>query len=159
MIWKLKKRLSKFFAKIIPGNSLRCFFWKASGINIGNEVYIGEDMIVIDELNDRGHIKIGDRVAIAERVTLVISSFPNNSRIIPLVGHIHGKIEIKHDAWLGTGCIILPNVTIGEGAVVGAGAVVTKDVPDYSVVTGMPAKIKRSLIDDDSSKTIIKEQH
>lgn len=50
----------------------------------------------------------------------------------------------KDDAWIGAGSIILPGVTIGEGAVVGAGAVVTKDVPPYTVVVGVPARpIKR----------------
>jgi maltose O-acetyltransferase len=57
---------------------------------------------------------------------------------------IHGHIEIDDDAWLGTGCIIFPNVRIGKGAVVGAGAVVTKNVPEFTVVAGVPAKpIKR----------------
>jgi len=111
-----------------------------AGYEIGQQVYIGEDLIIIDELNDKGRVRIGDRVAIAERVTLVISSNANFSKIRPFVKDIHGYIEIDDDAWLGTGCIILPDVRIGKGAVVGAGSVVTKNVPDFTVVAGIPAK-------------------
>jgi acetyltransferase-like isoleucine patch superfamily enzyme len=111
-----------------------------AGYRIGEKVYIGEDLIIIDELDDIGRVIIGNRVAIAERVTLVVSSNPNFSKIRPFIKDIHGYIEIGDDAWLGTGAIILPNVRIGTGAVVGAGAVVTKNVPDFTVVGGVPAK-------------------
>ncbi|WP_409014249.1 MULTISPECIES: acyltransferase [unclassified Arcicella] len=53
---------------------------------------------------------------------------------------VGGKVTIKKFAWLGSRCILLPGVTIGEGAVVAAGAVVTKDVPPYTIVGGIPAK-------------------
>ncbi len=111
-----------------------------AGYEIGQQVYIGEDLIIIDELDDKGRVRIGNRVAIAERVTLVISSNANFSKIRPFVKDVHGHIEIDDDAWLGTGCIILPDVRIGKGAVIGAGSVVTKDVPDFTVVAGVPAK-------------------
>jgi maltose O-acetyltransferase len=115
-----------------------------AGYEIGKQVYIGEDLIIIDELDDKKKVKIGDRVAIAARVTLIISSNANMSNIRHYLKDIHGHIEIDDDAWLGTGCIIFPNVRIGKGAVVGAGAVVTKNVPEFTVVAGVPAKpIKR----------------
>ena len=116
-----------------------------AGYRIGEQVYIGEDLIIIDELNDKGRVIIGDRVAISERVTLVVSSNPNFSRIRPFIKDLHGFIEIKDDAWLGTGTVILPNVKIGTGAVVGAGAVVIKDVPDFTVVGGVPAKVIKKI--------------
>lgn len=56
-----------------------------------------------------------------------------------------GKITIKDKAWIGFNCIILKGVTIGEGAIVGAGSVVTKDVPDWTIVAGNPAKIIREI--------------
>ena len=145
IFWIIRKRFFKLFAKLTPSNSFRCFLWKNAGYKIGKEVYIGEDLIVIDELEDKGLVIIEDRVAIAERVTFVVSSFPNNSRIRPFINEQHGKITIKEDAWLGTGSIILPNVTVGKGAVVGAGSVVTKDIPDFSVAAGVPAKIIKRL--------------
>lgn len=56
-----------------------------------------------------------------------------------------GKIKIKDKAWIGFNSIILKGVTIGEGAIVGAGSVVTKDVPDWTIVGGNPAKIIREI--------------
>ena len=56
-------------------------------------------------------------------------------------GHERGDITIGNDVWIAAHVCVLPGVTIGDGAVCGAGAVVTKDVPPYSVVAGVPAKI------------------
>ena len=57
--------------------------------------------------------------------------------------YTYGKVTVKKNAWLGMNVTICPGVTIGEYAVVAAGAVVTKDVPDYAVVGGVPAKVIR----------------
>jgi acetyltransferase-like isoleucine patch superfamily enzyme len=145
VVWRVWKRLLKLLAKQMPGYRIRGRLLKMAGYEIGQQVYIGEDLIIIDELDDKARVRIGNRVAIAERVTLVISSNANFSRIRPFVNDLHGHIEIDDDAWLGTGCIILPDIRIGKGAVVGAGAVVTKDVPDFTVVAGVPAKPIRTL--------------
>lgn len=140
MLWRIYKRLLKLFAKHIPGYRIRCRLLRMAGYIIGEQVYIGEDLIIIDELDDKGRVRIGNRVAIAERVTLVISSYPNLSKIRPFVKNTHGHIVIEDDAWLGTGAIIMPNVKVGAGAIVGAGAVVTKDVAAFTVVVGVPAR-------------------
>lgn len=58
-------------------------------------------------------------------------------------GYSRGPIAIGSDSWIGAGSIILDGVMVGKGVIVGAGSVVTKDVPDYAVVTGVPAKILR----------------
>jgi len=143
----LLKRLLKTLAKHAPGNDLRVGLFRACGFRIGTEVYLGEDMIVAEILEDMAEkLVLGDRVAVAPRVTFVTSSDPNHSRIAPvLVKPVRGKIIVERDAWIGVGAIIMPNVTIGEGAVVGAGAVVTKDVPRRAVVAGVPARILRFL--------------
>lgn len=116
---------------------------------MGKDVYVGEDLIISEVLEDRQtHLVIGDRVAIAPRVTIVAAAGPNFSRLSSFFKEICGKVVIKDDAWIGAGAIILPNVTVGSGAIVAAGAVVTKDVPDLTVVGGVPAKfIKRVQMD------------
>lgn len=139
------KRLLKLLAKNIPGYCIRRRLFRMAGYEIGEHVYIGEDLIVIDELDDKRRVRIGNRVSIAERVTLVVSSHANFSKIRPFTKEQHGHIEIDDDAWLGTGCIILPDVRISKGAIVGAGAVVTKNVPDFTVVAGVPAKPIKKL--------------
>ena len=71
---------------------------------------------------------------------------------------IHGFIETGDDAWLGTGSIKLPNVRIGIGAVVGAGSVVTKDVPDFTVVGGVPARVIKKIDVSDRNAEIEMKQ-
>ena len=143
--WRLYKRVLKSLARALPGYQIRRRLWRAAGYKIGRDVYIGEDLIVIDELDEIGYLHIGDRVAISERVTLVISSAPNYSRIGPCAPKAHGPIIIEDDAWLGTGVVVLPNVKVGQGAVVGALSLVTKDVPPFTIVMGIPAKPYRTI--------------
>lgn len=138
---KIKKKGLKFFAKWMPGNSIRVALLRACNYRIGKAVYIGEDLIIIDDLMDpRDVLTIEDRVSIAPRVTLVLHSAPNDSRLRPYVKEVKGTITIRQDAWIGTGSVILPNIEIGEGAIVGSNSVVTKDVPEYNLVGGVPAK-------------------
>ena len=139
------KRLFKWMARWLPGFRLRIALLRACGYRIGSDVYIGEELLVIEELSDFSQkLVIGDRVAIAPRVTLVTSSDANFSRLMEHVAPIRGRIVIGDDAWIGTGVIILPNVSIGRAAIVGAGAVVTRDVPDGAVMAGVPARRLRA---------------
>lgn len=138
---KIKKKLFKYIAKLSPGNGLRIWLLKKCNYEIGQDVYIGEDLIIVDGLKDRtNYLFIGDRVAISPRVTFVLHTKPNWSKIADYVNSRKGSITIEKDAWIGAGAVILPDVHIGEGAVVGANSVVTKDVPAYTIVGGIPAK-------------------
>ena len=139
---KIKKKLLKLIARNLPGCGLRIRLLRMCGYIIGNQVYIGEDFIIIDDLGEtdtQNTLSIGDRAAISPRVTFVMHTQPNDSRIVSYVNSHKGSITIEADAWIGTGAVILPNVTIGEGAVVGANSVVTKSVEPYTVVGGVPA--------------------
>jgi len=154
---KIKKKLLKLIAKQIPGRGLRISLLRMCGYVIGNSVYIGEDIIIIDDLDDtqlQFNLSIGDRAAISPRVTFVLHTQPNESRIVPYVNSHKGPITIDSDAWIGTGAVILPNITIGEGAVVGANSVVTKNVAPYTVVGGVPAhEIKQVNVPWNRSET------
>jgi acetyltransferase-like isoleucine patch superfamily enzyme len=140
------KKVFKQLAKHMPVYNFRAAFLRLCGYTVGSDVYIGEDLIIIDEPDDRGMIIIGDRVAISPRVTLVVSSRPNNSSIAPYVPVKHGPITIENDVWLGTGVIVLPDIKIGEGAVVAANSVVTTDVGSYTIVGGSPAMFIRKVV-------------
>ena len=146
LFWKIYKRILKLLVKYFPAYQIRRNLLRAAGYTVGKNVYVGEDLIIIDELDDKGYLRLGNRVSLAERVTLIISSRPNFSRFSDIVPSSHGRIVIEDDAWLGTGAIVLPNVTIGEGAIIGAGSVVISDVPPFTVVAGVPAKPIRKLI-------------
>jgi acetyltransferase-like isoleucine patch superfamily enzyme len=146
------KKVAKFFAFSFPSNGIRVLLYRYASYGIGNDVYIGSNVMVIDRLSDKHNLIIGDRASISSGVTFVTASSPNKSRIVPYVENVYGKIVVENDAWIGTGAIILPNMTIGEGAVIGAGAVVTKDVPPFSIVAGVPAK-KISEVNVDENYT------
>jgi len=108
-------------------------------IEIGDHVYLGEYSI----LTSNQEIEIGDHVLISPHNNIVDFNHLYQDPDIPIdqQGVIGKKITIQDDAWIGTGCKILMGVTVGKGAVVGAGSVVTKDVPPYHVVAGNPATV------------------
>jgi acetyltransferase-like isoleucine patch superfamily enzyme len=141
-----RKKLAKGIAKSFPLNAVRISALRVAGYRVGGAVYVGTELHVTDELySDVCSLSIGDRVSIAQRVLIILSSHPNNSRLREQVGVVNGSVTICDDAWIGAGAILLPNVTVGEQAIVAAGAIVTKDVPPRTVVAGNPARILRSL--------------
>jgi acetyltransferase-like isoleucine patch superfamily enzyme len=108
-------------------------------IDIGNHCTVHPYCV----LYGAGGLKIGDSVRIAAHTVIIPSNhiFENPETLIRLQGIQAEGIIIRDDVWLGTGARVLDGVTIGKGSIVGAGAVVTKDVPDYAIVTGVPARV------------------
>ena len=140
MLRLVSKKTLKLMAKQMPIHQVRAGLLRWCGYAVGKDVFIGEDLIIVDELADFGLVRIGDRAAISPRVTLIVSSRPNCSRIAPFAPVKHGPVVVGEDAWLGTGVVVLPNVTIGEGAIVGANSVVAADVVPHTIVAGLPAR-------------------
>jgi maltose O-acetyltransferase len=156
LFWVCKKKILKMIAKSMPINRIRIALYRRCGYKIGEQVYIGEDLIISDLLHDSNNITIGDRVSMGPRVTLITASSPNFSKIRPYIKSIEkGKIKIENDAWIGACVTILPNIVIGEGAVVGAGSVVTKDVQPFTIVVGVPAKIIGKIEVENENQTNI----
>ena len=109
----------------------------SSNVSIGDNSGIGDNCTFIGEVN------IGNNVLMAPSCTFIGSnhSFKDKNKLIKLQGGEEKCIMIKDDCWIGYGSIVLAGITVNEGAVVAAGAVVTKDVPQYTVVGGCPARI------------------
>jgi acetyltransferase-like isoleucine patch superfamily enzyme len=143
--WRLRKKILKRWARNAFFPAWRVRLLRLCGFSIGRDVYIADDLLIVEELAERGNLTIGDRVSIAPRVTLVTSSHPNHSRIREFAPVSQGPIVIEDDAWLGAGCVVLPGVRIGRGAVVGANSVVSQDVAPLHVVAGQPARTVREL--------------
>jgi acetyltransferase-like isoleucine patch superfamily enzyme len=137
----LKRRVARGFFPALRPVMLR---W--CGFAVGRDVYIADDLLIVEELSDRGNLTIGDRVSIAPRVTIVTSSHPNRSRIRSFAPVAKGPVIIGDDAWIGAHAVILPGVTIGRGAVVATAAVVVTDVPPLAIVAGQPARQIRLLV-------------
>ena len=106
---------------------------------LGKNVFINFDCVFLD----LGGITIDDGVFIAPKVSLLTEGHP----IAPEDRHslTVAPIHIKRNAWIGANATIMQGVTIGENAIVAAGAVVTKDVPDNTIVGGIPAKIIKTI--------------
>lgn len=108
-------------------------------LNIGKNVFINFDCTFLT----LGGITIEDDVLIGPKVSLITENHPLTPQ--HRKGLIGKSIHIKKNAWIGASATILPGVTIGENAVVAAGAVVSKDVPDNVLAGGIPAKIIKTI--------------
>ena len=110
-------------------------------VTIGNHTRIGIHCTVI------GPVCIGNNVNLAQGITVsaLNHNFEDTTRRIDEQGISTKPVMIGDDVWIGANAVILPGVTIGQHVVVAAGAVVTKDVPDYSIVAGVPAIVIKNL--------------
>lgn len=109
----------------------------------GNSVKIGNNVVVMYNclMMGAGGITIDDDVRVAANVQLISNNHDLKDRDILVCKPVH----LKRNCWIGAGASILPGVTIGVNAVVGAASVVTKDVPDNAVVAGNPARIIKMI--------------
>jgi len=127
-------------------NSVRMFppFYTAFGktTRVGKEVFINFGCTLLDQ----GGITIEDGVFIGPGAKILTEGHPEQ----PELRHTlqTEPVVIRRNAWIGAGAMILPGVTVGENAIVAAGSVVTKDVPDNVVVAGVPAKVLRNIKND-----------
>jgi acetyltransferase-like isoleucine patch superfamily enzyme len=137
----------------LHGLRLRLYLYRRIGMKVGrnctirrgiylaspNELTVGEGSFLgRASLYCTGGVKIGRNVNISDGVVIITAKHDVNS---PEFGARYEPIEIGDWAWLATSAIILAGITVSEGAVVAAGAVVTKDVPPYAIVGGNPAKV------------------
>lgn len=126
-------------------------------IHVGNNVIINMNCTFVD--NNR--IDIGNRVLIASDVKMytathstdpAVRNHSDNPNPAFWCNTYSKPICIEDEVWIGGGAILLPGVTIGKGSVVGAGAVVTKDIPPYSVAVGNPARVIKEIQCSDNDK-------
>lgn len=127
-------------------------------VNVGNNVFIHENVLIRSYMfsisignnttinrntNILSQVTIGSNVSIAPNVVIIGANhmFTNPDKTIKSQGCTSKGIIIEDDVWIATNSSILDGVTVGKGSVIAAGAVVNKDVPPYSVVAGVPAKV------------------
>ena len=115
--------------------------------NFGKHIKIGKNVFInhASSFLDLGGITIEDEVLIGPKVNLITENHPVNPSQRKSL--ILNSILIKKNAWIGAGATILPGVTVGENSIIAAGALVTKDVPDNTIVGGVPAKIINSIFE------------
>jgi acetyltransferase-like isoleucine patch superfamily enzyme len=137
-------RIWRVLAWHLPMYQMRVVMFRACGVKIGRGVYIGNLVYLDSEYPE--FIEIEDEVAIAPGAIVVAHSA--GSPFLARTGVFHEgpkKVLLKRGAWVGVGAIVLPGVTIEEGAIIAAGAVVSQNVPSYTIVAGNPARAVRKL--------------
>lgn len=141
------------FISYIPSQTIRKLFYKLLGVTLGKQVAIyslteirkpwalsiGNNSIIGERcsIDARRNVNIGSNVNISSNVIIWTLHHDYNDPLFKAVG---APVIVKDYVWICSNSIILPGVTIGEGAVIGTGSVVTKDVLPYTVVGGVPAK-------------------
>jgi len=130
-------------AKIGKGVVIYPGVWISPGRNlvIGDEVDLSKDVLI----TTAGGVTIGDRTLIGYRTQILSANhqIPKVGVRIPVSGDVFAPVIIGKDCWIAAGCIVLPGVTIGDGAVVAAGSIVKDDIAANSIVAGVPAQFIR----------------
>lgn len=114
---------------------------KAHGglVQLHENIFIGEYVCIYGH----GNVEIGENTLIAMHSCIISANhtIPDKKTLIRSQGDILLPIKIGADVWIGAGCKILGGITIGNGCIIGAGSVVTKSLPEYSIAVGVPAKV------------------
>jgi acetyltransferase-like isoleucine patch superfamily enzyme len=113
-------------------------------LKIGDNVYIGPGVF----LDLAASVTMEADVVLGPRVMILTHGDVGDRMLAQLIKRKEGPVVLRRGCWIGASAIILPGITVGEGSVVGAGSVVTHDVPDYTVVAGNPARQIKKIIED-----------
>ena len=150
----LKELIASFFGKVLQwiamtrfpiGSKNRCRLERLRGVKIGKKVFLGGGNILDRVRPDLIHIE--DEVSISGGVIILTHSNPT-APLRKLMGEdskVVAPVHIKKGAWIAVNSIILPGITIGENAIVSAGSVVYRDVPDSTIVGAMPARFMKEI--------------
>ncbi len=139
MEFPLRGLLSRLLTRLAAAERLA--HWRALGAHIGNDVFIGSDVLIDEAFAPL--LTIGDGAVISSRsVIMMHDSALNNVCGLPVK---MGRVTIGEGAYVGVSSTILCGVTIGRRAIVGAGSLVTRDVPDEAVAYGCPAVVRATV--------------
>lgn len=119
--------------------------WSGHHIHLGKNVYANFNLTVVDD----GEVYIGDYVMIGPNVTIATAGHPVRPDLRRRGIQFNLPVHIGNNVWIGAGVVILPGVTIGENSVIGAGSIVTKDIPANVVAVGNPCKVLREIGEKD----------
>ena len=148
---ELKKReemLREMFAEIGEG----CYIepplhanWGGKHVHFGKNVYCNFNLTLVDDT----HIYVGDYTMFAPNVVVATAGHPILPELRERAFQYNMPVHIGRNCWIGAGALIMPGVTIGDNTVIGAGSVVTRDIPSNVVAVGNPCKVMREISDHD----------
>ena len=119
--------------------------WGGSNVHFGDWVYANFNLTIVDD----GHVYVGDKVMFGPNVTIATANHPINPELRERMLQYNKDVHIGKCAWIGANTGIVPGVTIGENSVIGAGSVVTKDIPANVVAVGNPCRVLREIGEHD----------
>lgn len=136
-------------ARLVIGDHVRILQDSWIIAEAGDELVIGNDVFLSQHVTISGSVVIGHDTLIAGFVTILDANHVFTDAHVPirLQGGEKHPIRIGCDVWIGTGAVVLPGVTIGDHAIIGANSTVTRDVPAWAVVVGSPARVQRMRVD------------
>ena len=114
-------------------------------VRFGKNVYANFNLTLVDD----GHIYVGDYTMIGPNVTIATAGHPILPELREKGYQYNMEVHIGKNCWLGAGVVVLPGVTIGDNVVVGAGSIVTKDLPSNVVAVGNPCRVLREMNERD----------
>ena len=157
----LPKRWVRWLASYFPDARIRKLCWQLTNVEMGEGTFANIGMIVVDDYQSgECLLSIGSHVSIAPGVIFSPISSHNNSILLKdhayVASHLthRKKIVVEDEVWIGAHVTILSGVRIGCCSIIGAGAVVTEDVPPYVIVAGVPARVIRKL-DSEGSENFL----
>ena len=119
--------------------------WGGHHVHFGNNVYVNFNGVFVDD----GHIYVDDNVLIGPNVTLVTAAHPIDPDLRRKTYQFNKDIHIEENVWIGANVVVLPGVTIGKNSIIGAGSIVTRNIPSDVVAFGAPARVHRKITDAD----------
>lgn len=119
--------------------------WGGHHVHLGNYVYANFNLTLVDDT----HIYIGDYTMIGPNVTIATAGHPILPELREKTYQFNAPVHIGRNCWLGAGVIVLPGITIGDNTVIGAGSVVTRDIPSDVVAVGSPCRVLRPIGEHD----------
>lgn len=145
---RMEELMPLMFAEVGPNTYVQPPFyanWGGAHVHFGEWVYANFNLTLVDD----GHIYIGDHTMIGPNVTIATAGHPILPELREKEMQYNVDVKIGRNVWIGTGAIIVPGVTIGDNTVIGAGSVVTKDIPANVVAVGNPCRVMREINDHD----------
>ena len=119
--------------------------WGGHHVHFGSGIYVNSNATFVDD----GHIYVGDKVMFGPNVTIATANHPINAELRGRGLQYNKDVYIGENAWIGACVVIVPGVRIGKNTVIGAGSVVTKDIPDNVVAVGNPCRVLREVSEHD----------
>ena len=145
---KREKMLKKMFAEIGDDCYIEPPFhanWGGKNVHFGNGVYANFNLTMVDDCD----IFVGNNVMFGPNVTVSAGTHPIHPELRSKQAQYNIPIHIGNNVWIGANSVILPGVNIGDNSVIGAGSIVTKDIPSNVIAVGNPCRVLREINEND----------